>query len=327
MKILVVGGGGREHALCWSLRRSAFVEELCCAPGNPGIAELADCLPVTVGDIVEIADLAENLRMDLTVVGPELPLSLGIADEFAKRGLPIFGPSRLAAQIETSKVFAKEFFRRQGIAPAQAIVSASRAEAEAAIAQLRYPVVLKADGLAAGKGVLTVESREEADRALRLFFDERVFGSAGDRVLVEEFLRGTEASFLAVCDGQTPVPLPTARDYKKVYDGDRGPNTGGMGGHSPAGSMDAAVASQGLKESIWPTLRGLSVEGRPFVGVLYAGLMLTESGPKILEFNARFGDPEAEVILPRVNSDLAGLFVSATRGELEGITPIEVWPE
>lgn len=327
MKILVVGGGGREHALCATLRRSAFVEELFCAPGNPGIAELADCLPVSVGDIVEIADLAENLRMDLTVVGPELPLSLGIADEFGKRGLPIFGPSRLAAQIETSKVFAKEFFRRHGIATAQAIVCASRAEAEAAIAQLRYPVVLKADGLAAGKGVLTAESPEEADRALKLFFDERLFGSAGDRVLVEEFLRGTEASFLAVCDGQTPVPLPTARDYKKVYDGDRGPNTGGMGGHSPAASMDAAACSQVLKEIIWPTLKGLSAEGRPFCGVLYAGLMLTESGPKILEFNARFGDPETEVILPRVNSDLAALLVSATRGELEGITPIEVSPE
>jgi phosphoribosylamine--glycine ligase len=327
MKILVVGGGGREHALCSTLRRSAFVEELFCAPGNPGIAELADCLPVSVGDIVEIADLAENLRMDLTVVGPELPLSLGIADEFGKRGLPIFGPSRLAARIETSKVFAKEFFRRHGIATAQAIVCASRAEAEAAIAQLHYPVVLKADGLAAGKGVLTAESPEDADRALKIFFDERLFGSAGDRVLVEEFLRGTEASFLAVCDGQTPVPLPTARDYKQVYDGDRGPNTGGMGGHSPAASMDAATSSEVLREIIWPTLKGLSAEGRPFCGVLYAGLMLTESGPKILEFNARFGDPEAEVILPRVNSDLAALLVSATRGELEGITPIEVSPE
>jgi len=327
MKVLIVGGGGREHALCWALRRSAFVEELFCAPGNPGIAELADCLPVSAGEIVEIADLAAKLHMDLTVVGPELPLSLGIADEFGKRSLPIFGPTRLAAQIESSKVFAKEFFRRHGIATAQAIVCASRDEAEAAIAQLRYPVVLKADGLAAGKGVLTAESREEANRALTLFFDERVFGSAGDRVLVEEFLRGTEASFLAVCDGQTPVPLPTARDYKKVYDGDRGPNTGGMGGHSPAGSMDAAMSSQVLKEIIWPALKGLAAEGRPFCGVLYAGLMLTESGPKVLEFNARFGDPEAEVILPRVDSDLVGLLVAATRGELEGITPIEVKPE
>ena len=327
MKILVVGGGGREHALCWALRRSAFVEELFCAPGNPGIAELADCLPVSVGDIVEIADLAENLNLDLTVVGPELPLSLGIADEFGKRGLPIFGPTRLAAQIETSKVFAKEFFRRQGIATAQAIVCASPGEAQAAIERLGFPVVLKADGLAAGKGVLKVDSREEAERALKLFFEERVFGSAGDQVLVEEFLQGTEVSFLAVCDGKTAVPLPTARDYKTVYEGGRGPNTGGMGGHSPAGILDAATSQQILKEIIWPTLKGMDAEGRPFCGVLYAGVMLTEAGPKVLEFNARFGDPETEVILPRLNSDLAALLLSATRVELEGITPLEVKPE
>jgi phosphoribosylamine--glycine ligase len=327
VKILVVGGGGREHALCSSLRRSAFVEELFCAPGNPGIAELADCVPVSAGDIVEIADLAEKLQMDLTVVGPELPLSLGIADEFAKRDLPIFGPSRLAAQIESSKVFAKEFFRRHGIATAHASVCASRPEAEAALKRLGFPAILKADGLAAGKGVLTIDSAEDAERVLTLFFEERVFGSAGDRVLVEEFLKGSEASFLAVCDGETAVPLPTARDYKKVYDGDRGPNTGGMGGHSPAGILDAATSSRALKEIIWPTLKGLAAEGRPFQGVLYAGLMLTDSGPKILEFNARFGDPEAEVILPRVQSDLAALLMAASRGELEGITPLEVKPE
>jgi len=327
MKILVVGGGGREHALCSALRRSAFVEELFCAPGNPGIAELADCVPVAAGDIVEIADLAEKLQLDLTVVGPELPLSLGIADEFHKRNLPIFGPSRLATQIESSKVFAKEFFRRHGIATAQAIVCSSRSEAEAAIARFGYPVILKADGLAAGKGVLAIESKQEADRVLTLFFEERVFGSAGDRVLVEEFLEGSEASFLAVCDGETAVPLPTARDYKKVYDGDRGPNTGGMGGHSPAGILDAPTSSRVLKEIIWPTLKGLAAEGRPFCGVLYAGLMLTGSGPKILEFNARFGDPETEVILPRLQSDLAALLTAASRKELEGITPLEVKPE
>jgi phosphoribosylamine---glycine ligase len=327
VKILVVGNGGREHALCWALRRSAFVEELFCAPGNPGIAEVADCLPVAAGDTVELADLAGKLQLDLTVVGPELPLSLGIADEFGKRDLPIFGPSRLASQIESSKVFAKEFFRRHGIATAQAIVCSSREEAEAAIRRLGHPVVLKADGLAGGKGVLTVDSRKEADRALTLFFEERVFGSAGDRVLVEEFLKGTEASLLAVCDGKTAVPLPTARDYKKVYDGDRGPNTGGMGGHSPAGTLDAATSSRVLKEIVWPTVRGLAAEGRPFRGLLYAGLMLTESGPKILEFNARFGDPETEVILPRLQSDLAALLTASVRGELERFPPLEVKPE
>ena len=327
MKVLVVGGGGREHALCWSLRRSPFVEELFCAPGNPGIAELADCVPVSPGDIVEIADFAEKLQMDLTVVGPELPLSLGIADEFHKRELPIFGPTRLAAQIESSKVFAKEFFRKHEIATAPAFVCTTRQEAEEAIARFGYPVVLKADGLAAGKGVLTVESEQDVGRVLTLFFEERVFGSAGDRVIVEEFLHGSEASFLAICDGETAVPLPTARDFKKVYDGDRGPNTGGMGGHSPAGILDAATSSRVLKEIIWPTLKGLAAEGRYFRGVLYAGLMLTDSGPKILEFNARFGDPEAEVILPRVVSDLAALLRASARGELEGITPLEVKPE
>ena len=327
MKILVVGSGGREHALCWALRRSPFVEDLFCAPGNPGIAELADCLPVSTGDTVEIADLAEDLKFDLTIVGPELPLSLGIVDEFAKRDLPIFGPSRLAAQIESSKVFAKEFFRRHGVATAQAIVCSNRQEAETAIKRLGFPAVLKADGLAGGKGVLTVENREDSERALDLFFQERVFGAAGDRILVEEFLTGTEASFLAICDGQTAVPLPTARDYKKVYDGDRGPNTGGMGGHSPAGILDADTSSQVLRDLVWPTLKGLASEGREFRGVLYAGLMLTDSGPKILEFNARFGDPETEVILPRVQSDLAALLMAATRGELDRTPALEIKPE
>jgi phosphoribosylamine--glycine ligase len=327
MKILVVGGGAREHALCWALRRSAFAEDLFCAPGNPGIAELADCLPVGASNIVEIGDLAEKLQMDLTIVGPELPLSLGIVDEFSKRDLPVFGPTRLAAQIESSKIFAKEFFRRHGIATAQAIVCATRSEAESALKRLGYPAVLKADGLASGKGVLTVESAEEAERALPLFFGDRVFGAAGDRILVEEFLSGNEASFLSVCDGETAVPLPTARDYKKVYDGDRGPNTGGMGGHSPSGILDAALSSQVLKEIVWPTLKGLAAEGRPFCGVLYAGLMLTDSGPRILEFNARFGDPETEVILPRLQSDLAALLLAATRGELDRFPPLEVKSE
>ena len=292
MKILVVGGGGREHALCVSLHKSPRVEEILCAPGNPGIAEVADCLPVAAGDIVELADLAEKLRVDLTIVGPELPLSLGIVDEFSKRQLPIFGPSRLAAQIETSKVFSKEFFRRHGIPTAEAAICSDAEEARKAIKRFGYPVVLKADGLAGGKGVLIIESEEDADRALRLFFQERVFGAAGDRIVVEEFLRDQEASFLVLFDGTTAVPLPTARDYKKVYDGDRGPNTGGMGAHSPAGVLNAETASQALKEILWPTFRGLQAEGREFRGVLYAGLMVTDAGPRVLEYNARFGDPE-----------------------------------
>src|SRR5262245_26009392 len=243
MKILVVGGGGREHALCVALHKSPRVEEILCAPGNPGIAEVADCLPVAAGDIVELADLAEKLKMDLTVVGPELPLALGIVDEFAKRDLPIFGPSLLAAQIEASKIFAKEFLRRHGIPTAEAFVCGSLEEAREALRKVSFPAVLKADGLAAGKGVLIIETKEEADRALALFFGDRVFGSAGDRILVEEFLTGSEATFLAVCDGETAVPLPTSRDYKKVYEGDRGPNTGGMGAQSPSGNLDGAASA------------------------------------------------------------------------------------
>ncbi len=327
MKVLVIGSGGREHALCWGLRRSPSVQELFCAPGNPGIEEVADCLPVSAGDMVELADLAEKLQFDLTVVGPELPLSLGIADEFAKRSLPLFGPTRLAAQIESSKVFAKEFFRRHGIPTAASTVCASKGEAEEAIRKLGYPCVLKADGLAGGKGVLVVESRDDVERALDLFFEQRVFGAGGDRILVEEFLRGSEASFLAVCDGATAEALPTARDYKKVYDGDRGPNTGGMGCHSPAGNLDAATSGQVMRDIVWPTLRGLEAEGRSFSGVLYAGLMLTESGPKILEYNARFGDPETEVIVPRLQTDLAALLTAATRQELFRFQPLAVKPE
>jgi len=325
MRILVIGGGAREHALCWSLAKSSEAGEIYCAPGNPGIAEVADCVPVSSGEIVELAEFAEKLRIDLTVVGPEVPLSLGIADEFAKRELPIFGPSRLAAQIESSKVFAKEFFARHEIPTAAAVVCSSAAEARAAVGRFGYPAVLKADGLAGGKGVLTVESSGDTERALGLFFGERVFGAAGDRVLVEEFLRGHEASFLAICDGEVAVPLPTARDYKKVYDGDRGPNTGGMGGHSPAGVLDAEGSSRVLREIIWPTLRGLAEEGRPFRGVLYAGLMVTDLGPKVLEFNARFGDPETEVILPRVATDMAAVLRAAlSHGELERFSPLEV---
>jgi phosphoribosylamine--glycine ligase len=328
MRILVVGGGGREHALCSSLAKSSAVEEIYCAPGNPGIAEVADCLPVSSGEIVEIAEIAEKLRIDLTVVGPEVPLSLGIADVFAKRGLPLFGPSRLAAQIESSKVFAKEFFARHEIPTAASATCSSVEEARSALARFGYPAVLKADGLAGGKGVLTVDSPADAEKALGLFFGERVFGAAGDRVLVEEFLRGSEASFLAICDGAVALPLPTARDYKKVYDGDRGPNTGGMGGHSPSGVLDAEGSSLVYREIVWPTLRGLAEEGRPFRGVLYAGVMVTDLGPKVLEFNARFGDPETEVILPRVVTDMAAVLRAAlTMGELERYSPLEVKAE
>ena len=318
LKVLVVGSGGREHALVRALRQSPSVAELYAAPGNPGIGREADVVPIPASSVIELADFAESVNIDLTVVGPELPLSLGIVDEFNKRGLPIFGPTRLAAEIEASKVFSKELCRRHGIATARAVVCTSRAEAEKALKEIGLPAVVKADGLAAGKGVMILNSRDEVDRVLNLFLEEKVFGTAGDRVLVEEFLEGEEASFLALCDGTTALPLPTAKDYKKIFEGDRGPNTGGMGAHSPAVILDAASAARVLKEIIYPALQGLAQEGREFRGVLYAGLMITADGPRVLEFNARFGDPETEAILPRLQGDLAQALEACARGDLSG---------
>jgi phosphoribosylamine---glycine ligase len=315
MKVLVVGGGGREHALCWKLRQSPEAPELFCAPGNAGIAGVADCVPISPSDIVELADFAANLRIDLTVVGPELPLSLGIVDEFNKRELAIFGPSRRAAEVETSKAFAKDFCRRRGIPTADAVTCSTRNEAERAIKRFGFPAVIKADGLAAGKGVMVANDRKESEEILDLFFEEHVFGAAGERVVVEEFLSGEEASFLVICDGRAVAPLATARDYKRVFDGDRGPNTGGMGALSPA-PMDLETAGRALREIVMPTVAGLAEEGREFRGVLYAGLMLTDDGPKLLEFNARFGDPETEVILPRLDADLLPVLERAARGAL-----------
>lgn len=318
MKVLVVGSGGREHALVWALRRSPSVTEVFSAPGNAGIAQEADIVPISASAIIELADFAESARVDLTVVGPEVPLSLGIVDEFQKRELPIFGPTRNAAEIEISKIYSKELCRRCHIPAPAALVCASRAEAEKALAETGLPAVLKADGLAAGKGVVILTTPAEVKKALTLFFEERVFGRAGERVLVEEFLEGDEASMLALCDGHTAIPLPTAKDYKKAYDGDRGPNTGGMGAHSPAGILDAETATEVMKKIIRPALAGLAAERREFRGVLYAGIMVTKDGPKVLEFNARFGDPEAEVILPRLSSDLAKALSAAARGDLAG---------
>ncbi|HET7452312.1 MAG TPA: phosphoribosylamine--glycine ligase [Thermoanaerobaculia bacterium] len=318
MKVLLVGSGGREHAIASALREGGSVREIFAAPGNAGIAKIADIVPILPSSVVELADFAERAAVDLAVVGPELPLTLGIVDEFAKRGLPIFGPTRLAAEIEASKVFSKELCRRLGIPTARAAVCSSREEAERAFADLGYPAVIKADGLAAGKGVMAVASPDEAAVALDLFFDEKVFGSAGDRVLVEEFLLGEEATLLALCDGKTALALPTAKDYKKVFEGDRGPNTGGMGAHSPAGVLGGEQAAGVLKDIIHPVLSALAEENRPFRGVLYAGLMVTTEGVKVLEFNARFGDPETEAILPRLDSDLAPVLAACARGDLAG---------
>ncbi len=314
MRALVVGSGGREHALCWKLSQSPEIDELYCAPGNPGIGELADLVPVAVDEIHELAGFASAMKMDLVVVGPELPLALGLVDELATRGVRVFGPRRAAAELESSKVFAKEFLVRQGLPTAEFRVAHDRREAEEAVAELGFPLVFKADGLAAGKGVLLVPSEEALAPACATFFEERRFGVAGNRVVVERMLVGEEVSFLALSDGSRLVPLATARDYKRLLDGDHGPNTGGMGAHSPSGLLTATGAKEILEKILYPVVRGLAEENRPFVGVLYAGLMLTAEGPRVLEFNVRFGDPECQAILLRMEDDLLPWLIGGATG-------------
>lgn len=316
MRILVVGQGGREHALCWKLKQSPLVKEIYAAPGNAGIAAIADCVPIGVADIIELADFAEKLKIDLTIVGPELPLTLGLVDEFQKRGLPVFGPTRLAAELEGSKVFSKEFMRKYNIPTPGAVVCSSADEARGALKRIKYPAVIKVDGLAAGKGVVIVESIGQADEYLTKVFDEKKFGNAADRILIEEFLTGEEVSFLVISDGKKVVPLAPAKDYKKALDGETGPNTGGMGAHSPAVILNGETAGEVMKTIIMPTIQGMAAEGRPYTGVLYAGLMLTADGPKALEFNCRFGDPETQAQMLRLENDLAEVCLKVAEGNL-----------
>ena len=316
MRVLVVGQGAREHALCWKLKQSPSVKEIYAAPGNAGIATVADCVPIGVADIIELADFAEKLKMDLTIVGPELPLTLGIVDEFQKRDLPIFGPTRLAAELEGSKVFSKEFMKKYSIPTATAISCSSEEEARAALKEIGYPAVLKIDGLAAGKGVVVVQKKGGGDEFLSTVFTEKKFGTAASRILVEEFLEGEEVSFMVITDGKKSLPLAPAKDYKRAFDGDTGPNTGGMGAHSPAVVLGGETAAEVMKSIILPTIQGMSSEGRPYTGVLYAGLMLTASGPRVLEYNCRFGDPETQVQMLRMDDDLADICLRVARGSL-----------
>jgi phosphoribosylamine--glycine ligase len=318
LRVLVVGGGAREHALAWKLSRAEGLEELFVAPGNAGIAGIATCVPIAAEATVELAEFATSLHIDLTVVGPELPLVLGIADEFARRGLAIFGPSRAAAEIEGSKVFMKEFCQRHAIPTARARVAHTRDEAAAALRELKVPVVFKADGLAAGKGVQVCRSKDDAEAALVRYFDEHSFGAAGERVLVEKCLEGSEVSFMAITDGASVVSLAAARDYKRLADGDEGPNTGGMGSFSPV-PMESGLAAEILRTIVHPTVAGLASEGRAYRGVLYAGVMVTSDGPQLLEFNCRFGDPETQVVLPRLEDDLLPLLRGAAGGALGGL--------
>ena len=318
MKVLVVGSGGREHALCWKLRQSPQVTDIYCAPGNPGIAQIADIVPISADEVLKLADFASELKVDLTVVGPELPLVLGIVDEFAQRGLGIFGPRRIAAELEGSKVFAKEFMKRHEIPTAAFVIAHDADEARRAVAErFSLPVVLKADGLAAGKGVLIPTNEEELEAALKTFFEERRFGAAGERLVVEECLEGEEVSFIALCDGERVLPLATSKDYKRLLDADKGPNTGGMGAHSPAGVLSGRQGTEIFESVIRPTVHGMAAEDRHFSGFLYAGLMMTADGPKCLEYNVRLGDPEAQPLLLRLEDDLLPVLASGAAGKFE----------
>ncbi|MBI4160870.1 MAG: phosphoribosylamine--glycine ligase [Acidobacteria bacterium] len=318
MKVLVVGAGGREHALVWKIRRSPGVREVLCAPGSPGTGTLARSVPVPPAAVRELAAFAAAERVDLTVVGPELPLSLGIAGEFAARGLALFGAGREAAAIETSKAFAKRFLERHGIPTAPFTVHDDPESARRALrARREFPVVVKADGLAAGKGVTVAADLEAGLAAVRTLMEERRYGEAGDQIVIEDFLRGREASVFALTDGERVLPLAPCRDYKAALDGDRGPNTGGMGSYCPAPDPDPVLLRRIAATILEPTVRGLAAESRPYRGILYAGLMLTDGGPMVLEFNARFGDPEAQVLLACLQSDLVPLLSGCAAGRLE----------
>jgi phosphoribosylamine--glycine ligase len=319
MKILIIGGGAREHAVCWALMRSRRVGELFCAPGNAGTARLATNVPIGAEAVGDLAEWAAENAVGLTVVGPEAPLAAGLVDALARRGLRAFGPTARAAEIEASKCWAWGFMERQGIPAPRARECADVPAGLAAVEQLGLPVAIKADGLAAGKGVVLARTPEEARRALVWMLEQGGLGAAGRRVLVEEFLEGPELSVLAFADGRNVAPMPPARDYKRLCEGDRGPNTGGMGAYCPAGFAGPQLLERIRTEVLQPTMRGLAAEGRAFKGVLYAGLMLTADGPKVLEFNARLGDPESQVILPLLETDLLDVLEAVVEGDLGSI--------
>lgn len=304
MKVLLIGSGGREHALAWALNRSPRSPEIVCAPGNAGIADLARLVPIDQHDLEAMVRLAEDEHPDLVVVGPELPLSLGLVDRLQEIGIPAFGPSRKAAMLETSKSFAKRFMQRHNIPTATYVAAASAQEALDSLDLFHFPVVVKADGLAAGKGVVVCATRENAVSAIHGLFDGKLLGQAETSIVIEEFLEGEEVSFLTLTDGVHIAPLVPAQDHKRVGDGDTGPNTGGMGAYTTDGMLDSTMEDWIIKRIAMPAIEGMAAEGNPFVGVLYLGLMMTARGPMMLEFNARFGDPETQAILPRLESDL-----------------------
>ena len=320
MKVLVVGGGAREHAMAWKLAGERAVSEIICAPGNPGIAKAARCLPIDSGDPDALLALAQREAVNLTVVGPELPLARGARDLFAAHDQLLFGPTREAARLEWSKAFAKQFMARHRIPTARCRICDSPGEALELLArgELGFPVVIKADGLAAGKGVTVAPDRLSAELAVRDAMVDRRFGDAGARLVIEEHLEGEEVSFLAICDGRTALPLPSAQDHKRAFDDDRGPNTGGMGAFAPSPLFTPDVHGRVMREIVAPVLAGLRAEGHEYRGLLYVGLMLTSDGPRVIEFNVRLGDPEAQVVLPMVESDLSPLVAAAASGSLDG---------
>jgi len=319
MKVLVIGSGGREHTLVWKMAQSPKVSKIYCAPGNAGISTLAQCVNINADNIEKLADFAQKEKIDLTVVGPELPLSRGIVNEFNQQGLRIFGPSKEAAEIESSKVFSKYLLKKYNIPTANYEVFQNSKKALDDIKKQTFPLVIKADGLAAGKGVFIVKNLLQARDALDALMVEKQFGEAGRQVIIEEFLEGEEVSILSFCDGKTVVPMVSSQDHKKIFDHDQGPNTGGMGAYSPVPFYPDELEKRVLEEILKSTVKGLQKEGKEYKGVLYAGLILTKEGPKVLEFNARFGDPETQVILPRLKTDLIDILNAVIDNRLHKI--------
>ena len=327
MKILVVGSGGREHAICWKLSQSPETSQLHCAQGNAGIAQIAACHPANLNDAAGLASLAESLKAELTVIGPEAPLVAGVAEAFDERGLRVIGPSSNAAQLEGSKIFAKQFMARHSIPTARfTICHSPEAAREALERDYTLPVVVKADGLAAGKGVRIPDTRRDFDEAVSAMMVERIFGEAGSAVVLEECLKGREASLMIFTDGRDYKVIPPAQDYKRAEDGDVGPNTGGMGSFSTPALIDSAMLDRITREIVEPTLAGIATEGRPFRGVLYTGLMFTDEGPRVIEYNARLGDPETQAVLMRLDSDLVEIFDAILGGRI-GSLPIKWSPD
>jgi len=319
MKILVIGSGGREHALVWKINQSPRVSKIYCAPGNAGISQLAQCIDMGPDKITALADFAQDKKIDLTVVGPELSLSMGIVDEFTKRGLKIFGPTKTATEIESSKVFSKYMMKKYLIPTANYSTFTDTKAAMAYIEKRPFPLVLKADGLAAGKGVFIVRDADEAKAALDSLMNEKIFGDAGLQVIVEDYLEGEEVSVLAFSDGETVIPMVSSQDHKKIFDDDLGPNTGGMGAYTPVPFYDKHAENEVLEGILKPIISGLKKEGREYKGVIYAGLVFTKEGIKVLEFNARFGDPETQVLLPGLETDIVEIFMAVIEGQLAKI--------